>query len=150
MELNLSHLLEKKEIDIRLGDNVFTGVISAAVIDIVQNQSTKKIQKLLKSKKMNMSALSRAYKNQDVSSLNNEQIFELLEKMNIDVSDLFESDYELYDEVVRCFFGQETYRSYTDGIATTDMHLINKQIYEIIVKQIQVDMQEQDSSEKNA
>jgi len=149
MELNLSHLLEKKEIDIRLGDNVFTGVISAAVIDLVQNQSAKKIQKLLKSKKMNMSTLSKAYKNKDMRSLDNDQIFELFEKMDIDVSDLFESDDALYNEVVQGFFGSETYALYTKTLEEREMHLINKQIYEIIVAQIQADTTAQDTSEKN-
>jgi hypothetical protein len=150
MELNLSHLLEKKEIDIRLGDNVFTGVISAAVIDIVQNQSQKQIQKLLKSKKIKLSALGKAYKSKDINDLDNDEMFDLFDKMNIDISTLFNTTDALYRESVQAFFGEQTYELYASAVEPSALDLVNKKIHEVIVAEIQSNTKKQDAAEKNA
>jgi len=149
MELNLSYLLEKKEIDIRLGDHVFTGVISASVIDIVQNQSRRQIKKLLKAKKFNLSTLGAEYNDKQFNELGNEQLFKLFEKMNIDLSDLVDTDVEIYHEVVKAFFGAETYAAYAALVDSIGLALSNKQIYEMIVEQIQNDTKDRGTEEKN-
>jgi len=149
MELNLSHLLEKKEVDIRLGDNVFTGVISASVIDIVQNQSTKQIKKLLKSKKVNLGALNDRYKNQNIETMENADLFKLFESLNIDLSDLIDANNETHNEIVSAFFGEKTYQMYARTVDQAEIHVINKEIYNMIVNQIKMDTKKQKKNEKN-
>lgn len=148
MEFNLSELLDKKEIDIRLGDDSFTGVITAYVVDLVQSENTKKIQQLFAQSKIKMSKLGKAV---EQTKLDQSQLFAIMDNLDIDISKMLDEDVDFYKQVVQAFFGDDIYAKYEKVAMPIGLALVNKRVYEVIIEQMKKDSAEnaKDDNEKN-
>jgi len=144
--LSLAHLMDQKNFIVEFDEvHRYTCVITAKVIDTIENSKQIVINSLMKDKKLNVSSIS-----PNMSQEKNLQ--KVLSKLEFDPQQILDLEHNIHAQVVELLLGEhyEDYATFVNNATQFDANIANKFIYDKAMTEIAKNRDTGDKESPNA